>query len=116
MNLFQGVNAVVNAAVRPLVASRRWGPLVGRWMTLVTYTGRRSGRTFSVPVGFAGQGDEVKIAVLFPERKTWWRNFLGAGGPVSLRLHGVDRAGHAVTHRDDRGRVTVAVRLDPAAR
>lgn len=35
----------------------------------------------------------------------------GAGGPISLRLHGTDHAGHAVARRDDRGRVTVTVRL-----
>ena len=46
-----------------------------------------------------------------PDAKQWWRNFLGTGGPISLNLDGVDRAGHAVASRDDRGRVTVTVDL-----
>ncbi|WP_371812872.1 hypothetical protein [Saccharopolyspora sp. ASAGF58] len=48
----------------------------------------------------------------FPDSKTWWRNFLGTGGPISLHLDDEDRSGHAVGHRDEHGRVTVTVRLD----
>jgi hypothetical protein len=36
----------------------------------------------------------------------------GGGGPITLRLNGTDRTGHAVATRDDRGRVTVTVKLD----
>jgi F420H(2)-dependent quinone reductase len=113
MTLVQRLNAVMNAAVRPLVASPRGGRLVGRWMTVITYTGRRSGRSFSIPVGYAGRGDDLTIAVGLPDQKRWWRNFLGAGAPISVRLNGLDRAGHAVVNRDASGRVTVAVRLVP---
>jgi hypothetical protein len=49
-----------------------------------------------------------------PDAKTWWRNFLGAGAPLSMQLKGVDRAGHAVARRDPKGQVTVSVRLDPS--
>jgi hypothetical protein len=47
-----------------------------------------------------------------PDAKTWWRNFLGDGAPLSLHLDGTDRTGHATSHRDDKGRVTVSVILD----
>jgi hypothetical protein len=48
-----------------------------------------------------------------PDAKSWWRNFLGEGGPITLlRLDGVDRTGHAVADRDEKGRVTVTVQLD----
>ncbi|MFF5588305.1 hypothetical protein [Streptomyces hygroscopicus] len=57
--------------------------------------------------------DLVTIRVAMPERKTWWRNFTGAGGPISLDLDGGARTGHAVARVDGKGRVTVAVRLDP---
>ncbi|MGI8310773.1 hypothetical protein [Saccharopolyspora hattusasensis] len=46
----------------------------------------------------------------FPDSRTWWRNFLGTGGPISLHLDDEDRSGYAVGHRDEHGRVTV--RLD----
>jgi hypothetical protein len=46
-----------------------------------------------------------------PEAKNWWRNFIGDGAPLSVRLNGVERIGHAVAQRDASGRVTVQVRL-----
>jgi hypothetical protein len=64
-------------------------------------------------VSYRRTGDEVTIGVALADAKSWWRNFLGDGGPISLRLDRTDRSGHAVARRDDRGRVTVAVRLDP---
>ena len=84
-------------------------------MAVVTYTGRRSGRRFSIPVGYRESGDDLTIRVELPDRKSWWRNFTGAGGPIEVLLRGVRRTGHAVAHRDARGRVSVRVRLDPAS-
>ncbi|MEV6984233.1 hypothetical protein AB0M95_23670 [Sphaerisporangium sp. NPDC051017] len=86
--------------------------MVSRHLTVVTYTGRRSGRTFSTPVAFRRVADTVTISVQFPDAKKWWRNFLDEGGPISLHLDGIDRTGHAVATRDEAGRVTVTVRLD----
>ena len=105
---------VVNARVTALARSPRWGRLVGRNIAMLTYTGRRSGRTFTIPVGYRRRGDEVTIGVRMPDAKVWWRNFLGAGGPLTLRLDDTDRTGHAVAARDSKGRVTVSVHLDPA--
>lgn len=109
------VFATVNGRLVGLLRSPRWGPRLGRRLALLTYTGRRSGRTISTPVGYGRSGDTVTIRVGLPGAKTWWRNFLGGGGPVALLLAGVDRTGHAAAHRDDRGRVTVSVQLDPSS-
>ncbi|MFD2419057.1 hypothetical protein [Amycolatopsis pigmentata] len=106
----------VNARVLALRSSRRWGPLVRKHLTVVTYTGRRTGRTFSIPVGYRRKGDVVTIRVGLPDAKTWWRNFLGEGNPISVELDGTDRQGHAVARRDEKGRVTVTVRLHPSDR
>ncbi|MFG2045572.1 hypothetical protein [Dactylosporangium sp. NPDC048998] len=105
----------VNACVLSLRSSPRWGRLVSRRLTVVTYTGRRSGRRFSTPVGYRRAGDTVTIGVQLPDAKVWWRNFLDEGGPISLELDGADRTGHAVARRDERGRVSVTVRLDSGA-
>lgn len=102
----------VNACALKLRSSPRWGALVSRYLTVLTYTGRRSGRTFSTPVGYRRTGDTVRIALQLPDAKTWWRNFVDEGGPVSLHLGGIDRTGHAVARRDKRHRVTVTVRLN----
>src|SRR6202000_1643561 len=96
-----------------LAASPRFGKMLRRSITLITYTGRRSGRTFSMPVAYRRRGDEIEIVPNIPDAKTWWRNFLGDGAPMSLTLDGVERAGHAVAYRDENGRVTVRVRLSP---
>ena len=100
-----------NAPIAALAASPRLGKMLRRNVTLITYTGRRSGRTFSIPVAYRRRGDEIEIAANLPDAKTWWRNFLGEGGPMSLTVDGIERSGHAVAHRDDNGRVTVRVRL-----
>jgi hypothetical protein len=100
-----------NAPIAALAAFPRLGKMLRRSVTLVTYTGRRSGRTFSIPVAYRRRGDEIEIAANMPDAKTWWRNFLGDGAPMSLTLDGIERSGHAVAHRDENGRVTVRVRL-----
>jgi len=94
-----------------LRSSPRWGGLVSQRLTVVTYTGRRSGRTFSIPVAYRRSGDIVTIGVQFPDAKAWWRNFVGEGGPVSLHLDGADRPGHAIARRDDKGRLSLTVHL-----
>ncbi len=88
------------------------GGLVGRGLVEIRYTGRKSGRSFQTPVNYRLDGDRVTIAVMSPDAKRWWRNFLGEGGPITLlNFRGSDRTGHAVATRDDRGRVRVDVRL-----
>lgn len=66
-----------------LAPSPRLGKMLRRNVTMITYTGRRSGRTFSMPVAFRRDGDEVAIVANMPDAKTWWRNFVGEGVPMS---------------------------------
>jgi len=100
-----------NAPVTALAASPRFGALLRRSITTITYTGRRSGRTFNIPVAYRRRGDEIDIVANMPDAKTWWRNFLGDGAPMSLTIDGIEHSGHAVAHPDENGRVTVRVRL-----
>ena len=102
---------LLNAPVAAIATSPRLGARLRRSVTLITYTGRRSGRTFSIPVAYRRRGDDIEIAANMPDAKTWWRNFSGDGAPISLTLDGAEHAGHALAHRDDKGRVTVHVRL-----
>jgi F420H(2)-dependent quinone reductase len=68
-----------NAPVAAIATSPRLGGIVRRNIAMITYTGRRSGRTFSIPVAYRRSGDEIEIAANMPDAKTWWRNFLGDG-------------------------------------
>lgn len=101
-----------NAPVVALTRSSRWGRLVGGNIAMLSYTGRRSGRMVSLPVGYQRRDSEVTIPVGMPDAKTWWRNFLGDGAPLTLTLNGQDVPGHGVAQRGADGRVTVKVRLN----
>jgi hypothetical protein len=100
-----------NGAVLALRSSRLLGPLVRRRITIASYTGRRSGRRFSTPVGFTRSGDVATIVVMLADAKKWWRNFTGDGGPLTLELDGRERTGHAVATPLPRNRVRVTVQL-----
>jgi hypothetical protein len=89
------------------------GGFVRRGLVTIRYVGRRSGKTFELPVGYRRSGGAIVIGAAMPDGKNWWRNFLGDGSSITLLgLDGRDRTGHAVAHRDDRGRVSVTVTLD----
>ena len=104
---------IVNGVAVGLIKAPILGNLIGRGLVVVRYVGRRSGKTFEIPVGYRRTGDALVIGVASPDAKNWWRNFLGEGGPITLvDLDGADRTGHAVADRDDNGRVTVTVQLD----
>ena len=70
----------------------------------IRYRGCRSGKTFETPVNYARSGDRLKISVMAPDSKQWWRNFVDDGGPVTLvNFDGRDRTGHAIANRDPPG-------------
>ncbi|WP_067700477.1 nitroreductase/quinone reductase family protein [Nocardia jejuensis] len=102
----------LNSGVVALTESSVLGGIMGRGFTVITYVGRRSGKTFTTPVNYRRSGEAILIGVAMPDKKSWWKNFLGEGGPISLRLDGIERTGHATSRRDERGRVSVKVRLD----
>ena len=111
LRLLMRAAPLINAPVAAIATSPLLGASLRRSITLITYTGRRSGRTFTIPVAYRRHGDEIDITPNLPDVKTWWRNFVGDGAALSLTLDGAERTGHAVAHRDDQGRVTVRVRL-----
>jgi hypothetical protein len=103
---------IVNSLFVGLIDAPLVGPLVRRGLINIRYVGRRSGKTVQTPVGYRRSGDTIVINVMSPDNKTWWRNFLGEGAPLTLlKLDGADRTGHAVASRDAEGRVKVAVQL-----
>jgi deazaflavin-dependent oxidoreductase (nitroreductase family) len=72
-------------------------PLVSGSLMAITYTGRKSGKTFTVPVNYLGSGGDL-LTVSFAKRK-WWRNLRG-GAPVTLHLRGKDLPAHAESFDD----------------
>jgi hypothetical protein len=68
------VNHVVNRLVRAMLRSPLHPLLSGR-LVLLRITGRRTGRSYEIPVIYTQAGDELAVQVALPERKRWWRNF-----------------------------------------
>ena len=86
-----------NGIMRWLISS----PLhffVSKNMMLLTYTGRKSGKTYTTPVNYWHDGAALMTVSL--RERTWWRNLRG-GAPVTVRLQGKDVTGTAVAHEDD---------------
>jgi hypothetical protein len=105
------VNARVNKLMKPWLESPRCSRLISGQIALISYTGRRSGKTFTTPVGYKRKGDEVTIAVAAPDSKSWWRNFQGDGALMQLKLKTGRHHGHATASRDAKGRMSVKVQL-----
>jgi hypothetical protein len=88
------------------------GGLVRRGLVVIHYQGRKSGTTFELPVGYRRSGGAIVIGVAMPDKKNWWRNFLGEGAPLTfVGLDGADRTAHAVATRNADGAVTVKATL-----
>lgn len=76
-----------NPIVRRLLRSPLYF-LAGKNVMLMTYRGRKSGRSYAVPMNYL-ETDGALLTISSRER-LWWRNLRG-GAPVSLRLRGADR-------------------------
>jgi hypothetical protein len=59
---------------------------------LLTYTGRKSGRSFTLPISYAQNGRCLRM--ITRPQKAWWKN-LGTGTPVTIWLRGEKRSGQA---------------------
>jgi F420H(2)-dependent quinone reductase len=105
------MNRVVNPALRAILRSPIHRLASGR-VALITYTGRRSGREYTIPCFYRDKSDEVTIAVGWPDRKVWWRNLTGDGGRVRLLLQRQELRGHAIATRDAGRDALVRVRVE----
>ena len=107
---FPLMNRTVNPALKSILRSPLHRLASGR-VALLTYTGRRSGREYTIPCFYRDKGDEVTVAVGWPERKVWWRNLTGEGSAVQMLIRGEQVRGHAVATRDPGRDAVVRVRV-----
>jgi hypothetical protein len=63
---------------------------VSKHILLFTFKGRKSGKTYAIPLGYMRQGDTI---TLFTDHN-WWKNLRG-GAPVTLRMQGKTYQGSA---------------------
>ena len=76
----------LNPAVVWILRSPLHG-LLSRGLMLLTVTGRRTGRRYTIPVGYQRHGDLITVLISKARRKNWWRNYLEPR-PVELRVRG----------------------------
>lgn len=75
---------VQNPFMKWLLRSPLHGVVSGMYL-LITFTGRKSGRTYTTPVQYAQEGDTLHI--ITSEGYTWWKNLRG-GADVQVHLRG----------------------------
>jgi hypothetical protein len=73
---------LLNHAVAALLRSPLHG-LISRDLMLITFTGRKSGRSYTTPVTYSQQGEQI----VFHSTQRWWKNLEGSA-LVTLRLRG----------------------------
>lgn len=85
---------VMNPIMKRLLRSRK--AKVGEMVLLLSFKGRKSGKTFTTPVGYRKVGDST--LVLFTD-SPWYKNLLG-GAPVRVVVQGKEMRGWAVATDD----------------
>jgi deazaflavin-dependent oxidoreductase (nitroreductase family) len=58
---------------------------------VITVTGRKSGKEYTIPVNYLREGDSLWMISL--RKRTWWRNLI-QGADVKVRLMGRELNGH----------------------
>jgi deazaflavin-dependent oxidoreductase (nitroreductase family) len=81
------VPPVVNRAMKFVLRSPMHG-MVSNSVMLITFTGRKSGKTYTTPVSYSQHDDQVYAF----SHADWWKNLRG-GAPVILRIRGRDLQG-----------------------
>jgi deazaflavin-dependent oxidoreductase (nitroreductase family) len=79
----------------PIVARILCSPLhaaMSNSTMLLTFTGRKSGRTYTTPVNYVREGDELLI--VGSRGHSWWKNLRDAA-VVSVRVRGREMRGEA---------------------
>ena len=87
---------IVNQTMKFILRSPMHG-VVSKSMLLISFTGRKSGKTYTTPVSYSQTGDQVRIFT----HADWWKN-LRSGAPVTLRLRGRELKGLAEPVAEDK--------------
>lgn len=89
------VYAISNPVVTAVLRSPLHG-LLSKMLMLLTFRGRKTGKPYTIPVGYQRRENELIIY----SHHDWWKNLRG-GKPVSVLLQGRRRAGLATPQRDE---------------
>ena len=78
--------------------------MVSKTVLLITFTGRKSGKTYTTPVDYSQDGGQVTIFT----HSDWWKNLRG-GAPVKLRIRGRELQGLAEPVAEDKDAIAAGL-------
>jgi hypothetical protein len=78
---------IANRVIRPILASRLH-PLLSKRLMLLSYTGAKSGRVYTIPIGYFDWEPGVVLAM---STQLGWIPSMRSGPTVRLRVRGVDQ-------------------------
>ena len=93
----------VNSAMKFVLRSPVHG-MVSKTVLLITFTGRKSGKTYTTPVDYSQDGEQVTLFT----HADWWKNLRG-GAPVTLRVRGRELQGVAEPVAEDKQAVAAGL-------
>jgi deazaflavin-dependent oxidoreductase (nitroreductase family) len=98
-----GVPPLMNKTMKLVLRSPMHG-MISKYLMLITFTGLKSGRTYTTPVSYSQHDDQVTIFT----HANWWKN-LRSGAPVSMRIRGRELQGIAEPVADDKQAIAAAL-------
>jgi deazaflavin-dependent oxidoreductase (nitroreductase family) len=78
--------------------------MVSKTILLITFTGRKSGKTYTTPVDYSQEGDQVVVFT----HAAWWKNLRGEA-PVTVRIRGRELQGLAEAVAEDKPAVAAGL-------
>ena len=86
----------INSTMKFILRSPAHG-MLSKTILLITFTGRKSGKTYTTPVSYSQNGDQVSIFT----HAAWWRN-LRSNALVTMHIRGRDLQGLAEPVAEDK--------------
>lgn len=96
MSETSSVSPLLNKTMKFVLRSPLHG-IVSKYLMLITFTGRKSGKRYTTPVSYSQQGDQVMVFT----HANWWKNLCGSK-PVTLRIRGQELNGLAEPIAEDK--------------
>jgi deazaflavin-dependent oxidoreductase (nitroreductase family) len=94
---------IVNQAMKLVLRSPVHG-MVSKSILLISFTGRKSGKTYTTPVSYSQSDDQVYVFT----HARWWKNLTG-GTPVTVRIQGRELQGLAEPVAQDKQAVAAGL-------
>jgi hypothetical protein len=91
----ENVPAWLNAMMTLFLKTPLLQTAIGKQLALLSFSGRRSGRRYTIPISYGKRGSSILI--LTEKSRSWWRNFEDEPA-VELRLAGKTVKGKAEAH------------------